>query len=293
MPSEKDIAAWRAGYEKQLAGWTENYTSVNEHFGNLIRKSWAKTAYVARVSHFNPAEMLICPPHSALNMGPTQEHRDDYGTGLFEGSSAEPVVDASGAITAINVILQQPRLERLKRSLQARGYQLPVSLEQFAQSALDIVAIHGASVVTTDDGKPTRAYLRPSAGPGVGTWGVSFKPGYFIEASNLTFRWGHYFPDAQRIYEETGANVCITGAQRLFPITGKHASNYGAAASEGNLARAMQYDELIYLAPYVIKNGAIEGGIQSLDALLKYGVLADGPGEEVFGIHKDGNTIIY
>jgi hypothetical protein len=177
--------------------------------------------------------------------------------------------------------------------MQARGFDLPVPIEQFAQAALDVVAVHGKPIVTDDAGQPTRAYIRPAAGPGVGRWGIAFKAGYQVEASNVVFRWGHYLADVERIYYGSGARAVITGVQRSFEIRGKHASNYGSAAIDGSIARTMHYDELLYLAPYGLRDGQPDYGVHDFDALMRDGVIADGPGEEVFGILSDGATLVY
>lgn len=286
------IKALRKEYIGSLSGWKEEVTELHSHYGDLIQKSWQKNRYIARNLPFSPGKIAMCPPHSILNFAPNQQHRSDYATGSWEGSSAEPILDENNNITDINVILHRPRLARFVRSLKARGYNLSMPIEEFGQSILDTVAIHGPEVMTADDGAPLRAYIRPSAGSGVGPWGVSLGSNHFIESSVLVFRWGSYFPDVDRIKKE-GARAVITGMQRMFPIIGKHASNYGAASTDGALARNMQYDELIYLAPYGIKNNELDFNIKDFSEMMRYGVLSDGPGEEIIAILKDGETLIY
>lgn len=283
----------RQDYQASLRGWQEEMNSVKEWYKKTIEQSWQQAKYVVRNVPFAPDKLVVCPPHSAMNMAPNQQHRVDYATGIFEGSSAEPVCDDEGNIVGINVVLLKPRMERFERSMVARGFGLEVSLVDFSQALLDLVAIHGLDLVTQDDGLPTRAYLRPSAGPGVGPWGISLKKNHFIEASHTVFRWGPYFPDSQRVNEEEGVRAMITGAKRDFKILGKHASNYGVAALDGALARKMNYDELLYLAPYGIKDGNLNYDILDLESLQRWGVLADGPGEEVFGVLADGQTLVY
>jgi len=292
MITNKHLNLWRAEYYESLKGWHEDINKVQLHFADVIQKSWQKTKYVARNVPFAPNKMVICPPHSALNLAPNQQHRSDYATGAWEGSSAEPMLDKNNNFVGINVVLHRQRLARLIRSLRARGYDCHLPIEQFSQMILDVVAIHGFDMVTADDGSPARAYIRPSLGTGVGPWGVSFKPEHFIESSALAFRWGDYFPDAARINKE-GLRAVITGVQRMFPIMGKHASNYGAAAMDGSIARSLQYDELIYLAPYGLKNGNLDFGIRDFDELVRHGAFADGPGEEVLAVLKDGETLVY
>lgn len=287
-----DLNSWRAQYYESLKDWHEEINKVQLHFADVIKKSWQKTKYIARNVPFAPDKMVICPPHSALNLAPNQQHRSDYATGAWEGSSAEPMLDKNNNFVGINVVLHRQRLARLIRSLRARGYSSHMPIEQFSQIILDVVAVHGFDMVTADDGSPARAYIRPSLGTGVGPWGISFKSDHFIESSALAFRWGNYFPDAARINQE-GLRAVITGVQRMFPIMGKHSSNYGAAAMDGSIARYLQYDELIYLAPYGLKNGNLDFGIRNFDELMRYGVFADGPGEEVLAVLKDGETLVY
>ena len=76
----------------------------------------------ARNLPFAPEKMVMCPPHSMLNFAPNQQHRSDYATGAWEGSSAEPMLDENNNLIGINVILHRPRLARFMRSLRARGY---------------------------------------------------------------------------------------------------------------------------------------------------------------------------
>lgn len=292
MSENKNIEAWRQEYRESLKGWHEDVNQVQLHYADVVNKSWQKTKYVARNLPFAPEKVVMCPPHSVLNLAPNQQHRSDYATGAWEGSSAEATLDKNGNISEVNVILHRPRLARFARSLKSRGYNIAMPLEKFGQVILDTVAVHSPEVLLADDGTPARAYIRPSAGSGVGPWGVSLAPGYFIESSVLVFRWGSYFPDVARI-EKEGARAVITGGQRMFPIVGKHASNYGAASTDGSLARNLKYDELLYLAPYCIKDGSLDFSMRNFNEIIEYGVLADGPGEELLALLKDGETLIY
>ncbi len=293
MSDPTQLQDWRAQYLNGLNSWSETTSQVQQTFRQIITTGWDRARYVARLNPLDPAQMVVCPPTSLLNMAPNQQHRGDYATGIFEGSSAEPTVDGNGKITGVNVVLQEPRLKRFRRSMQARNFDLPVPLEQFGQAILDITALHGLDVVTADDGSATRAYIRPAAGPGVGKWGVAHSAGHRVEASTIIFRWGHYLPDVDRVYSGSGARCAITGVQRMFAVRGKHASNYGNAAFDGNVAHQLHYDELVYLAPYGIRDGEVVYGLSDFDDLIRDGVLADGPGEEIFGILSDGETLVY
>lgn len=292
MSTDINLEKLRSEYQESLQDWREEINKVQLHYKSVVQKCWQKTKYVARNLPYASDKVVMCPPHSLLNLAPNQQHRADYATGAWEGSSAEAAFDNAGKITGINVILHGPRLARFVRSLKSRGYHIAMPIEKFGQVILDTVAVHGSDVLCTDDGMPTRAYIRPSAGSGVGPWGVSLAPGYFIESSVIVFRWGSYFPDVSRI-EQHGVRAVITGVQRLFPIVGKHASNYGAASTDGTLARHLKYDELIYLAPYGIKNGSLDFNLRNFTDIMRYGAIADGPGEEILAVLKDGETIIY
>jgi branched-subunit amino acid aminotransferase/4-amino-4-deoxychorismate lyase len=282
----------RDEYRDSLKNWQESPQKIQAFFADTIKDSWRKNRYVARNLPFAPDRAVICPPHSLLNFAPNQQHRTDYATGVWEGSSAEPQLDENNNIVGLNVVLHQQRLARFARSLKARGYQPAMSMEKFGQLILDAVAVHGKEVVVANDGTPSRAYIRPSVGSGVGPWGVSMAPGYFIESSVLVFRWGSYFSNNDSI-DEYGVKTAITGVQRMFPITGKHASNYGAASTDGSLVRKLNYDELVYLAPYGICNGELDFNLRSFDELRSYGALSDGPGEEILALLSDGETLVY
>ena len=292
MSINKDLNLWREEYKESLKGWHEEINRVQLHFADVVQKNWQKSKYIARNLPYAPDKMVICPPYSALNLAPNQQHRADYATGSWEGSSAEPILDKDNKIVDVNVILHRPRLARLMRSLRFRGCHSHIPIEKFGQMILDVVAVHGLAMLAADDGTPTRTYIRPSMGTGVGSWGVSFGSDYFIESSVLAFRWGSYFPDVARINKE-GARAVITGMQRMFPIMGKHASNYGAASMDGGIARNLQYDELIYLAPYCVKDGELDYGMRDFAEIIRHGVFSDGPGEELIAVLKDNETLIY
>lgn len=292
MLTRAELQALRSGYYDNLKNWHEELGLLQQHFRKITAKYWERCRYVIRNLPWDPSEIVACPPASLLNAAPNQQHRTDYATSVWEGSSAEPQLDENGDIIGINVILHEARMQRFRRSLLARGYDLAFPQVKFSQMILDAVAINGKAVVTEDNGQPTRAYIRPSVGTGVGAWGVSLRADGFIESSVVVFRWTGYFANSTLIDRE-GLKVVITGAQRLFPVTGKHASNYGAAAVDGKLAREFGYDELVYLAPYGIKNGQLDYNVKSFEALKRYGVIADGPGEEVIGVADDNKTIFY
>ena len=91
MHHQVDINKLRQEYSDSLNGWSEHLSKVQECFANVITKSWQKNRYIVRNLPFAPDQAVICPPHSLLNLAPNQQHRSDYATGVWEGSSAEPI----------------------------------------------------------------------------------------------------------------------------------------------------------------------------------------------------------
>lgn len=220
-------------------------------------------------------------------------HAVDYGSGVFEGSSA--VVNERTGIP--NIILLKERNWRLfHRSLPARGYTAPVTEGQFGQSMVDLIAANGMDLFRHPDKKTpgfVRAYIRPSIHPAsLAGYGISMRPDYPIDAAIVAWAWPDYLPPDLAI---RGGKAAITGYQRLFPITGKHASNYGAAVKDGSLARSLGCDELVYLAPYLIDADGHQYWHDPNDiaAKLRDGVIADGPGEECVALTADQKTLVY
>ncbi|MBI5123373.1 hypothetical protein HZA75_05960 [Candidatus Roizmanbacteria bacterium] len=237
--------------------------------------------------------LVMVPPWHPLNTTSMTNHAGDYGTGLFEGGSMEPVSNGQEIIGA-NIILHEPRMNRLKKSLKGRLFDLPEGLDAFSQGIIDLATILGESVLRDENGSPSRAYIRPEARPGLGGLGISLKEGHQIDSAAIIFNWPVYFSDPEKVYHGSGLAVAAFPEQRLFRILGKHASNYGDAGRVGAMARSLNVDEALYFGPYLINSKTGEKTYinaqtspEAVAQLLKDGVLADGPGEEVFAITKD------
>lgn len=248
-------------------------------------------AHYASVYSDTEKRMVIVPIHEAIDS--QFSHGVDYGSGVFEGGSA--LINERTGIP--HIILHEARMNRLfHRSLPNRGYQSPVSQAALSEAARELIALQGESLFLHPDGVTpgfVRAYLRPTIHPaGLGGFGVSMKKDHPIGAGILAWSWPDYLDPSLAI---NGGVAAITGHQRLFPITGKHASNYGAAVKDGNLARSLGTDELIYLAPYLIDKDGHEYWTDpsNTEAKLRDGVLSDGPGEECVAITKDQQTLVY
>jgi len=234
--------------------------------------------------------LLAAPPYLVLSS--QFSHALDYGSGIFEGGSA--MLNEKTGIP--HVILGEPRSDRMfNRSLPSRGYRSPIERATFDQAILDLIAINGMDLFKDPRGgdKPVRAYVRPTIHPAsLAGFGVSLPPEYPIDAAIIAWAW----PDYLRPETYTkGAVAAITGKQRLFEICGKHASNYGASAKDGQEVRRLGNDELIYLAPYIISNEGRTDWIDPTneDLKLRLGALSDVPGEEVFAITKDQKKLVY
>ncbi|MDR1057447.1 MAG: hypothetical protein LBL17_02630 [Coxiellaceae bacterium] len=93
MLTDNNLKSLRDEYLEALRDWDENVNKVQLHYANVIAKSWQGTKYIARNLPFAPEKIVICPPNSILNFAPNQQHRIDYATSAWEGSSAEAILD--------------------------------------------------------------------------------------------------------------------------------------------------------------------------------------------------------
>lgn len=238
-------------------------------------------------------KLVIVPTWHPINTTPIPTHGGDYASGAFEGHSLEPVVK-DGEIVGANLILHEKRMARLKKSVEARDFSLPVSLSELSQGISDLASILGEDILRSPAGVPCRAYVRPEARPGAGGLGLGVKKDHQIDTSVLCWNWPSYFTDPERVYQGSGLVAIAFPEQRLEKITGKHASNYGAAGTIGNRARALGGDEAIYFGPYLVRpvDRKMEDiqihSKHDISELLRFGVLADGPGEEIFAITSSG-----
>lgn len=240
-------------------------------------------------------QLAMVPPwHPAFRQTPEVHHGGDYGSGIFEGLSLMPVVE-NNQIVGANIILLEPRMERLKRSLANRGLSEKVSVEEMRQAIIDLATIESNLALIDENGHPSRAYIRPSIRPGDGPLGVGIKDSHIIQKDAVIFNWPEYL-DVEKAMNEGLTVVMSPDFQRTEPINGKFASSYGRAGVISKQVREMGGDEAIFFAPFSVVDGKEvytygQAGEKERELLAKHGALADGPGEEVFAI--SGNTIIY
>ncbi len=250
------------------------------------------------VYSYHENKLVIVPSWHPLNRTTIlPSHAGDYGSGVFEGSSVEPEVSGRRIVGA-HLVLHPLRMKRFEISLKSRFFSLPCLPETFDLAIRDLVAVLGEGILTNSKREISRAYLRPSARPGPGGVGVSLKEHHQIDVAAMALHWPYYFNHPKRVYGGSGLRIAFFPDQRLFPILGKNASNYGDAGRVGKLARNIKgIDEAGYFGPYTVdKNGGIasyvnfqEPGV--FDAQYENVVIADGPGEGVLAY--DGETLYY
>lgn len=257
-----------------------------------LKRNFPGTSYAIFYNHAThhlepaPPQVIISSPFS---------HAIDYASGCFEGISAH-VNERTGIP---QVILLEPRTKRMfTRSIPNSGFKSPIGANEFQQAVVDFVAINGYEYQLFRNPKQNselaRAYVRPSIHPAaLGGYGVWLPAGYPVDATFITWPWPDYLDP--KMYTK-GGEVAITGKQRLSFITGKHSRNYGEAVVDSKEAREQfGANEFVYLAPYLVdENGSrFWTNPRNSQMKLKYGALADGPGEEVIALKKDQKTLIY
>ncbi len=267
-------------------------TQQLETLKSRVEKNFPGTTYAIFFNHAT-GQLDYAPPHLILSS--PFSHAIDYASGVFEGISAH--VNQKTGIP--HVILLEPRTERMfTRSIPSSALTSPITPQEFRQAVVDFVAVNGQNnQLFRNPQNPdelVRAYIRPTIHPAsMGGYGVWLAEGYPIDAAFITWPWPDYLPSTT--YTE-GGEVAITGKQRLFPITGKHARNYGEAVVDSKVARErFGVKEFVYLAPYLIdQNGStVWEDPKNTPLFIRNGALADGPGEEVFAITSDMKTMMY
>lgn len=267
-------------------------SSIDEARRDVFRRTYPNCDYAA-VSH--DGKMIMVPAWHPLNTMPMITHTTDYGSGVFEGGSAEPVIE-NGKVVGANVILLQPKMQRMfGRSLPERNLRLDHTPQSFAQTTLDLVAAHGSSLYLGNHG-PKRAYIRPVGRPSFKAGlGVRAKLNAPTDAAIEVFYWPFYLArDPDDAYNGKGAVAVALPEQRLQPITGKHASNYGPAGTLTDRAKSQNADEAVIFAPFTSRSGNkgetinlhqdyVVEGRDVFDILYDLS-FADGPGEEIAAV---------
>ncbi len=246
--------------------------------------------YVSVYSH-KDKEMVLVPIEKALT--PAFGHAIDYASGVFEGGSV--IINERTGIP--NIVLLEPRNRRLfDRSLPSRDFQSPISEEELTWAMKQLVIANGENLFRDPDGVTpgwVRAYIRPSIHPKqLEGMGISKRDDYPIDVGILTWAWPDYLDPKM---SSRGGVVAVTGKQRMEPITGKNASNYGEAGVDSKKARWLGTDEQAYLAPYLMTKAGVPFQEYPADkwAKMAEGVMADCSGEEIAAISADHKYLVY
>ncbi|HOV98471.1 MAG TPA: branched-chain amino acid transaminase [Bacteroidota bacterium] len=181
-------------------------------------------------------------------------HVVHYGTSWFEGLRCYDTKKGSA------VFQLEAHIRRLIDSAKIYRTELPYSLEQLSEAALETIRIN----------KVKECYVRPVAYRGYGDMGVN-PLGCPVDVAIAIWRWGAYL-GAEAL--EAGIDVCTSTWHRPMPGTFPSMAKAG-----GN-----------YLNSQLIKLEALANGYEEGIALSAMGTVSEGSGENVFVV-RDG--IIY
>lgn len=289
---------WAYFPPKEILEEYKNPRYKNREVEAVAKKEFPGAKY-ALVNLSGTDRFVIVPVWHDLNFELEETPGKHYGQTIFEGMSVEPETDSLGNITGANLVLFEDRIKRFERSSLSQGLKIPFSVSSFSQAIKDLIAISGEDILRDKEGSPSRAYLRPALTRGKGRWGVTGSPDQENTASVFVWNWAHYLKDPERIYKGDGLVVAaFLDEQRLSKIHGKEAGNYSHAGVVGKRARNLGADEALYFGPYLIRPVLkairyinFQEGERAQEKIRKYGVIADGPGEDVAAVTRSGRII--
>ncbi|MBU3700300.1 MAG: branched-chain amino acid transaminase [Candidatus Kapabacteria bacterium] len=178
-------------------------------------------------------------------------HVVHYGSSWFEGIRCYDT-DQGTAIFRL-----QDHMRRLHHSLKVYRTQLPFSVDELAEAAVDVVRRN----------KLRQCYIRPFALRGFGDMGV-YGLRCPVEVYIAAWEWGAYLGDDAA---SNGVDVCISSWDRISPN-----SMPSMAKAGGN-----------YMNSQLVKMEAVENGYAEGICLDAYGNIAEGSGENVFVVVND------
>ena len=265
----------------------------------VFRSKYPRCDYAAI---YHRGKILIIPTWHPLNTVTPVHHGADYGSGVFEGGSAEPVIQ-DGKLVGANIILLNPKMRRMfDRSLPTRNLKIAVSLKYYIQALIDFITVQGKPLYNGKQGY-RRAYIRPVARPAVNL-GLKVDIPYtsHIDIAIESLYWPSYLTrDPEDAYHGKGAIAEALAQQRLQPITGKHSSNYGPVGPLTAVAKEKGGDEAILFAPFTSKDGRKDTIVnlhqdyiledRNVMDVLPDLSLADGPGEEIAVVNEEAKEL--
>ncbi|MEK9201207.1 MAG: aminotransferase class IV [Patescibacteria group bacterium] len=207
----------------------------------LLKKPGA--SYVLKYDR-EEKKLIIVPPWHPLNMEPAESPGKDYAQVIFEGMRA----------VGKNLILYKPKIERLQRSIETVGLELPVSVGELDFAIRTLVGVLGETVTTP------AAYIRPVVSA---TWeqayGVGGQSGIPADATVMAWNWPKYIED-----REGGLHVAMfLDESRQHPVMAKEARNYAhgrrlrARADAIRKKQKIEIDEILCPGPYEVRGDVV------------------------------------
>lgn len=173
-------------------------------------------------------------------------HVVHYGTSWFEGIRCYDTENGPA------IFRLHEHMARLHKSLKVYRSQLPFSVEELSEAAVDLVKRN----------KLGRCYIRPFALRGFGDMGV-YGLRCPLDVYIAAWEWGAYLGDDAA---SNGVDVCVSSWDRISPN-----SMPSMAKAGGN-----------YMNSQLVKMEAVENGYAEGICLDSYGNVAEGSGENVF-----------
>jgi branched-chain amino acid aminotransferase len=176
-------------------------------------------------------------------------HVVNYGSSVFEGIRCYQTEKGPA------VFRLREHIQRLLDSAKIYRMETEYSVEELIHSTLELVAAN----------KVTPCYIRPIILRGYGTVGVD-PTGSPIEVYIVNYEWGKFLGSG-----DEGIDVCVSSWNRLAPNTMPTMSKAGAN----------------YMNSQLIRMEALVNGYSEGIALDVSGYVSEGPGENIFLVHKD------
>jgi len=174
-------------------------------------------------------------------------HVIHYGSSVFEG------IRCYGQPSGAAVFRLPEHMQRLLDSAKIYRMPLPYSLEQLSNAVVELIEANEVAP----------CYVRPIAFRGYGEMGVNPKHAP-VEVYMANFPWGKYVAG-------DCADVCVSSWNRLAPNTMPTMSKAGAN----------------YMNSQLVRMEALVNGYSEGIALDVSGYVSEGPGENIFLVHKD------
>lgn len=176
-------------------------------------------------------------------------HVVNYGSSVFEGIRCYQTEKGPA------VFRLREHVQRLHDSAKIYRMETDYSVEGLIQATLDLLVAN----------KVYPCYIRPIILRGYGTVGVD-PTGSPIEVYIANYEWGKFLGG-----EDEGIDVCVSSWNRLAPNTMPTMSKAGAN----------------YMNSQLIRMEALVNGYSEGIALDVTGYVSEGPGENIFLVHKD------